>query len=412
MNDKKRAAPRPRHDRGPLRTMFLLTSMPVGGAETLLANLVRRVDRERMVPEIGCLKERGPLGEELAREIPVHAHLLDHKFDLRVLGRLTRLLRDREIDALITVGCGDKMFWGRLAAWRGGLPVVAAALHSTGWPDGVGRLNRLLTQMTDAFIGVAAAHGQHLIHGEGFPARKVFVIPNGVDTGRFKPLGQAVAPLRQRLGLPVSGPVATIVAALRPEKNHRRFLQAAQRIHQRIPAAQFVIVGDGPTRADLESYAHTLGIQTVTHFLGTRSNIAEILQACDVFLLTSDNEAAPVSILEAMSTGLPVVAPRVGSIPEMVADGESGYLVERDPDQFANRTLAVLEDPRRAQQMGRAGRRHVLQSGSLEVMVNGYHDLIETIYDAKFDTTVPAPRPIAMGADCLNHPASVSSRFP
>ncbi len=219
---KQRTGLQSRDNRGPLRTMFLLTSMPVGGAETLLANLVRRVDRERIVPEIGCLKERGPLGEELAREIPVHANFIDHKFDLPVLGRLTSLFRNREIDAVITVGCGDKMFWGRLAAWRAGIPVIAAALHSTGWPDGVGRLNRLLTGITDAFIGVAEAHGQHLISRERFPATKVFVIPNGVDTARFIPWGRDRIPLRQRLGLPVSGPLATIVAALRPEKNHRR----------------------------------------------------------------------------------------------------------------------------------------------------------------------------------------------
>ncbi len=150
-----------------------------------------------------------------------------------------------------------------------------------------------------------------------------------------------------------------------------------------MPTAQFVIVGDGPTRSDLTSYARTLGIAAVTHFLGTCPHVVEILQASDVFLLTSDNEAAPVSILEAMSTGLPVVASRVGSIPEMVAEGESGFLVEREPDQFAHRTLTLLEDLPRAQRMGQAGRRHVLQSGSLEVMVNGYQDLIETIYDAK-----------------------------
>ncbi len=139
----------------PLRTLFVITSMPVGGAEVLLDNLIRRFDRQRIAPELCCLKELGPLGEELAGEFPVHANLIGGKLDIAVLWRLVRLMRRRKIDAVVTVGAGDKMFWGRLAAKLAGVPVICSALHSTGWPDGVGRLNRWLTPITDGFIGVA-----------------------------------------------------------------------------------------------------------------------------------------------------------------------------------------------------------------------------------------------------------------
>src|SRR5690606_7027487 len=145
----------PLEDRGPLRVMFVITSMPVGGAETLLVNLMRRLDPARFLPELCCLKERGPLGEELAREFPVHSHLLNSKYDIHVWGRLTRLLRTGRIDAVVTVGAGDKMFWGRLAARRAKLPVILSAIHSTGWPDQINWLNRRLTRWTDAFIAVA-----------------------------------------------------------------------------------------------------------------------------------------------------------------------------------------------------------------------------------------------------------------
>ncbi len=161
----------PLEDRGPLKVLFLSTSLPVGGAEVLLANLVRRMDRQRFLPEIGCLKQLGPLGEELAREVPAASMFLCHKFDLRVLPRLVRHFYKQRIDAVVTVGAGDKMFWGRIAARLARVPVIASALHSTGWPDSVGRLNRLLTPITDAFIGVADGHGRHLVESEGFPAR-------------------------------------------------------------------------------------------------------------------------------------------------------------------------------------------------------------------------------------------------
>ena len=96
--------------------MFVITSMPVGGMEVLLVDLIRRLDRNRCLPELCCLKYFDTLGETLAREIPAFTGLISQKFDVRVLWRLTRLLRERKIDAVVTVGTGgDKMFWGRLA---------------------------------------------------------------------------------------------------------------------------------------------------------------------------------------------------------------------------------------------------------------------------------------------------------
>lgn len=366
----------------PLRVLFLTTSMPVGGAETLLVNLVRRLDRSRFAPEIVCLKERGPLGEELAAEMPVHAHLLASKFDARILSRLWRLMRTPRADAVITVGCGDKMFWGRLAARLAGVPVVASALHSTGWPDGVGRLNRLLTRWTDAFIGVAEAHGRHLIENERFPAEKVNVIYNGVDTARFIPRDSTS--LRQSLGIPVDAPVVGILAALRPEKNHELFLDGAQRILAQLPAARFLIIGDGPGRPHLETLARHLNIEAAVSFLGSRSDVPELLAACDLVALTSHNEASPVSVLEALSAERPVVASNVGSVRETVVDGVTGRLFAAgDLDAFVAASLDLLQNAPRRQQLGAEGRRRVVARWSLDAMVRGYEQLIERIYAAK-----------------------------
>lgn len=369
----------------PLCVMFLVTSLPVGGAETLLAELVRRIDRRYFVPEICCLKERGPLGDELSRELPVHHGLLAHRYDLRVWPRLVRLLRERKVDAVVTVGAGDKMFWGRLAAKRAGVPVILSALHSTGWPDGVGRLNRLLTPLTDGFVAVADSHGEFLVSHECFPADKVFVIPNGVDTARFAPLaGAASASVRAEIGVGPTDPVVSIVAALRPEKNHELFLEVARRVLVEVRDAKFFIVGDGPRREPLEQHAAALGIGADVRFLGTRSDVPRLLAMSDVFVLTSHNEANPVSILEAMSTGKPVVATDVGSIKEAVADGETGFLVPPgDAGALADRVIALVADPLRAQQMGAAGRAAVLASWSVDAMVRRYERLIASIYRRK-----------------------------
>jgi glycosyltransferase involved in cell wall biosynthesis len=374
----------PLDDRGPLRVMFVITSMPVGGMEVLLVELVRRLDRERCLPELCCLKYFDVLGEALAKEVPAHTGLLSNKFDVRVLGRLVKLLKQRRIDAVVTVGTGgDKMFWGRLAAWLAGVPVICSALHSTGLPDRVEFSNRLLEPITDAFIGVAEPHRKYLAEHEGCPWSKIRVIPNGVDVEKFHP-AVANAELRQSLGIRPDAKVAGIVAALRPEKNHELFLRAAAAVRQNMPNAEFLIVGDGPRRIELEKLAAELSIADAVHFVGTRADIPEMLGLMDVFVLSSHCEANPVSILEAMACEKPVVATRVGSVPETVHDGATGYLVSpNDVEQTAARIRELLENPERATMFGRAGRIKIIGEWSIDGMVRGYMELLEEIYRRK-----------------------------
>ncbi|MGL4514478.1 MAG: glycosyltransferase [Lacipirellulaceae bacterium] len=374
----------------PARVLFVQTSMPVGGAETLLVNLVRRLDKRRFAPEVVCLKAPGPLGERLAKEgYPVHHGLLRGKYDLRVLPRLVKLCKERKYAAVVTVGAGDKMFWGRLAAKAAGTPVIAAALHSTGWPDGVGRLNRWLTPITGAFIAVAEPHGRFLVEFERFPEARVRVIPNGVDVERFAPRPHSLR-VREELCVSAATPLVGILAALRPEKNHELFLGMAKRVLAKVPDAAFVVIGDGPRRADLESLAAELGIAAAVRFLGNRDDIPDVLAALDVLTLTSHNEANPVSILEGMACGKPVVATDVGSVAQSVLEGRTGRLVAAgDEGAFADRVTGLLLDPVAARRLGEAGRRHVVENSSLDVMVRGYERLLAELFREK--TGVPWP---------------------
>ncbi|MEY4566694.1 MAG: putative glycosyltransferase EpsF [Planctomycetota bacterium] len=381
---------RPRDQRGPLNTFFIISSMPVGGAEVLLCNLIRRLDRSVISPNLICLKELGHLGEQLAKEIPTHSQLLRNKWDLRILRRLTQLLSSHHADAVITVGAGDKMFWGRLAARFAKVPVVCSALHSTGWPDGIGKLNRLLTPWTDAFIGVADAHAEHLRRQERFPDSKVKVIPNGVDTNRFRPNSEQRCIIRKSLGLPLNCPLIGIVAALRPEKNHGLLVRSAVRILTEHPEAHFLIVGDGTERTHIENQIRELGLQHRIHMLGNRSDTPQLLAALDVFTLCSLNEANPVSILEALATGIPVVSTNVGSISETVINEVTGLLVPSENACALSRAISsLLHDRAKAKQMGLNGRQHVTQGWSLQSMVKGYEDLILQVYDSKIGQNFP-----------------------
>ena len=371
------------HNR-PLRVLFLITSMPVGGAETLLVNMVRRFDSSRITPMIGCLKEKGVLGEELAAEIPVFDNLIHHKYDLAVAVRLRKLFREQQLDCVITVGAGDKMFWGRLGAKSARLPVILSALHSTGWPDGVGRLNHMLTGITDGFIACADSHAEYLVENEKFPEAKVFMIPNGIDTERFVANETSRNEWRKKLNIDASSPVVGIVAALRPEKNHDLFLEAARLTLQSVPNANFVIAGDGPERERLEALAADAKIEKSVHFIGSTSDIPGVLSMIDIFSLTSHNEAKPVSILEALSCQRPVAATAVGSVNESVLEGVTGMLVKPgDEVEMANRWVKLLTDDSLRNEMGAAGRAHVIEHSSLDSMTNGYVELIESIFRSK-----------------------------
>ena len=378
----------PPEDRGPFKVMFVITSMPVGGAETLLVNLVRRLDRSRFEPELCCLKEFGPLGEVLARDIPAFEGLLAHKYDFAVWGRLSRLLRARRIDAVVTVGTGgDKMFWGRLAAKRAGVPVILSALHSTGLPDHVELPNRLLAPITDGFIGVAQAHGAYLATAEGCPASKVFVIPNGVDVAAFAACRRPTKALRATLGLPpllaagvdrrsaaageeprtvFAGRVARHAATARGPIPDRRRRAAPRRLGRAL-----ALVGRAGPRA------------VPGHKVGHSAIAVAVRRAGAQFAHGSQ------SGFDSRRSGWqlrdkPVVAPRVGSIPETIEDGVNGYLFPAgDESQLAARLGHLLECPEQARRMGAIGRERVVAHWSLQRMVDGYQDLIDKIYRSK-----------------------------
>lgn len=380
-----------------LRVQFVVSSLPIGGAETLLLNLIRRLNREEFSPEVVCLREPGALGGAIAREAPLHPHLIKSRWDTRILPRLAKLFRQREADVVITVGAGEKMFWGRLAAKWAGVPVVCSALHSTGWPDELGRLNRWLTPITDAFIAVARPHAEYLAEVEKLPHDRIFTIPNGVDVKRFQPHPASRDWLRNELRLPADCPVIGIVAGLRAEKNHHQFIDAAQEVHRHYPGAHFLIVGEGPERNLLEACIAASGLGRNIHLLGNRDDTERILAGLDVFCLTSRSEANPVSILEALACGVPVVAPKIGCIGETVIHRQTGLLTQAlSSESTSDSILRLLGNPSFAAGMGRAGRQLVRGSWNLEAMVSGYEHLIKGLYRSKVNVGGLAPHEPAL----------------
>jgi glycosyltransferase involved in cell wall biosynthesis len=250
--------------------------------------------------------------------------------------------------------------------------------------------NRALCGITDAFVAVARRQKEYLVRNEGFSASKIHVIHNGIDPHRFAP--QAADPtVRSSRGIPDGAPLAGIVACLRREKSIETFLEATVLVRRQRVGAHFVIVGDGPERGRLEQTSSQLGLNDCVHFTGMCGDVRPWLHAMDVVTLVSICEAFPVSLLEAMGCGKPVVATAVGAIPEMVVHGKTGLLVApRTPEQVASALCQLFDSAALARQMGRAARQHVENSFTLDSMVQGYESLFRRLLDNKRAKRTPA----------------------
>jgi len=174
--------------------------------------------------------------------------------------------------------------------------------------------------------------------------------------------------------------VVGIVAVLRPEKDHVSLLRAARTVVDELPRARFLIIGDGPTRPQLEALCTELQLTPNVHFAGSRDDVARLLPAIDVFVLTSTSECFPISVLEAMACARPAVCSAVGGIPEVIKDGETGYLVPpKNPPQLAARLVNLLRDPQTARRMGTAARARVEAEFDLDCSIAAAQQAIEDV---------------------------------
>jgi L-malate glycosyltransferase len=349
---KSRPVPRGR----PYSIAFFLTSFEVGGTERQMVELIRRLDPREFSVHVACFHRRGPLLEAAAE----HAHSVE-AFPVTGFGRpqawrqmLNFARWCRRIEARIVHTCElYSNVFGLPAAALAGVPVRVGNRRELATPDK--SRGQLLAQRA-AYAGAHAVVGNSnaasaQLRREGVPARKIHTIPNGVDLDAFSHRRES-APRES----PAGGRARIItVANLRPEKGHDTLLAAAARVLEVRPDAEWSIVGDGPLRPALEREAAARGLAGRVHFLGERRDVAALLAASDLFVLPSRWEASPNALIEAMAAGLPVVATRVGGIPELVDDGTTGVLVGvDDAAAMSGEILALLQRPDRAAALGRA----------------------------------------------------------
>lgn len=361
-----------------IKLLCLQPTLPIGGAERVLFDIVTHIDRTRFLPTVVCCYDLGPIGERLGQHgVPVYHNLFRSRLDLQGLWRLIALCRRERFDVLYTNEHPLTMLWGGIVSRVTGIRATVMAFQSTGDYAQYKRimLHRLVP--FDEYVALSQSHRRYLSQVEGLPEKRIRVIHNGVD-----PEPYIVDVMRSwPPGVPHDTPLVGIIAMLRPEKAHDVFLRAAAAIYDRTEA-HFLIVGEGPTRPGLERLVSDLGIGQRVHFLGKRDDIPQILAVLDLIVLSSRPvvETFPIAVLEAMAAAKPVVCTQVGSIADLVIDQETGILVPPDdPVRLGQSMLFLLNHPEVAKRMGVAGRMRLLENFTLERMVRGTEDMLDKL---------------------------------
>lgn len=351
-----------------------------------LASLLPRLDRRRVVPTIACMYGGGKMQEWFGlRGIETANFASPGEIDLAVIGRICRYIRSGRFDAVHTHLLRADLYAG-LAARLAGTRVIISTIHAIGQyrREKRRRLDGLLDELTRLWpthlLAVSQAVKDDCVRRLRWPESKVSVIRTGIEPSEFGRKESARRRIRTEWELEPATPLIVTVARLSYEKGLPTLIEAARVVTQRHPTATFVIVGDGPMKAELETRIAVANLCRRVRLAGFRADVPDVLAAADMFCMPSYMEGLPIALLEAMAAELPVVATGVGGIPELLAAKETGIRVTpHRPDELAEAIDRLLEDPALMARMGKAGRARVTEHFSVDVVAEEYTALYEAL---------------------------------
>lgn len=360
--------------------VHIITQLELGGAQQNTLDTCERLARERF--RVVLLAGEGGMLDSAAARIPdldfrllrhlvrPVAPLTDRRAFREVREHLHQLQSEPGARIVVHTHSSKAGIVGRLAARSAKVAAIVHSIHGFGHPALRNpllkafaiRAEQWLAPRTNRFIAVSRANieeGQRL----GLFARTpVELIRSGFELDAFRAAGLTRNEARQRLGLPENAPIVGTVACLKPQKGPLDLPEIARAVLAKHPDAHFVLAGDGELREPLERRIAELGQTDRFHVLGWRDDVPTVLRALDVFLLTSRWEGLPRSVVQAMTSGIPVVANAVDGVPDVVVDGTTGYLIRPgDLDTAAQRVLELLRDPGLATRLNRAAQAKVAE---------------------------------------------------
>lgn len=364
--------------------VHLVYRLDFGGLETVLAECVNRMPADKYRHAIVCLTDYTAFSQKITRpDVQIFALHKPAGLGLGTHLKLWKLLRRLRPTILHTYNLAAIEY--AFTAAMAGVPVRVHAEHGRDLSDPEGKnpkhnlLRRLLIPFIDCYVPVSRDLRQWLKDVIRVPDAKNLLINNGVDTEHFHP---AAAP-----AFPGQFVVGT-VGRIQDIKNHQGLVTAFQRLLELLPehrdTLRLHIIGDGPLMPQLNAQVAAAGLADQAWLPGARSDIAELMRGFSVFVLPSFAEGTPVTLLEAMSSGLPVIASAVGGIPDVVDDRHTGILVAAtDHETIAAQLAAYHRQPAVMAEHGTAGRSLVEQNYSIAAMLLNYTRLYDALCQAK-----------------------------
>jgi glycosyltransferase involved in cell wall biosynthesis len=360
----------------PVRILHITFNMSFGGTEQVIRQLASNLDRTLFHSEIACIDgEIGKMGLALESQTGIKHHSRKRRsgFDLKTVLWLRRLIKNGKFD-IVHCHQYSPYIYGWFAHWGTGARVVFTE-HGRFHPDRYRTkarwINPLIARTTHKIVAISAATSGALVEYEYLPANKIEVIYNGISPVSVDEKRRAN--LREELSLKPEQAIIGTVARLDSVKNQAMILQALRKILDLGFNVHFLLVGDGPERAKLQTLAAELQLEESVTFAGFQPQPSEYLSLMDVFLLPSFTEGTSMTLLEAMSLGIPTVATRVGGTPEIVTEGETGLLIEsNDLTGFTSAIQLLLENPDRRSTMAQQAKRSFEERFSAQQMVEQY----------------------------------------
>lgn len=381
-----------------IRVVRIIARLNIGGPAIHATLLHERLNRQRFQSTLVTGTEEAGEGNYLELHgrtadveiIPDLGREIRPLRDVQTLWRLVALMR-RIKPHVVHTHTAKAGAVGRAAAILAGVPIVVHTYHGhvlRGYfspaKTGVYRaIERGLARRTDRLLAVTTRVRDELVALGVGQAAQYRAVPLGFDLAPLLVAERRRGELRAELGLG-DAPLIGIVARLAPIKAHEVFLSAAATVRQQVPAARFLIVGDGELRALLEQQTAALGLTDAVRFLGWRADIDRLYADIDVVALTSRNEGSPVALIEAMASGVPVVSTDVGGVADVVEHGVSGLLAPMDDAAgIAGHILTLLADPGMRHAMGVRGRTKVAATYDAARLVTDIEALYEDLVREK-----------------------------
>lgn len=374
------------------KVLQVVTLSEWGGAQHIVYLLAKHLRSDYEIT-VACAPG-GPLIERLRElrirviEIPELCRLPHPVKDLRALWKLYRLIRSERFDIVHTHSTKAGLL-GRLAAHLAGVPVILFTAHGWAFSEGrrrpwrwfLAQVERLPAWLSTKIICVSEYDRQLALRYRVVSPEKLTVIPNGLEPEPFRTPTEKRA-LRAQLGASDVVGIVTMVGRLAPPKDFETLITAWEGLHA--PGWQLWIVGEGPQRSRLEELVRTKGLREQIVFLGERHDVPKILKASDIFVLTSRWEGMPLTIIEAMLAGLPVVATRVGGAPELIEENVTGILVPpKDPITLRRALSRLLSDGELRNRLGTMGQRRALERFTVERMITQLKALYRALEPAE-----------------------------